>query len=126
MFNNESETVETVQEVLEMAEVILDNYVMKFRTSPDIGEEIVSLLATVAMGKLENNMVSKESLDFTKPMRMDHTMYLLFEILTTMMPVDDLVPREFTNGYRGARDLVLHLAVKIHETIIEKEAQSNV
>ena len=123
---NESETVETVQEMLEMADVILDEYATKFRTSSDIGEDIISLLATVAMGKLENNMVSKESLDFTKPMRMDHTMYLLFEILTTMMPINDIVPREFTNGYRGARDLVLHLAVKIHETIIEKEAQSNV
>lgn len=122
MFNNE---VETVQEMLEMADVILDEYVMKFRTSPDIGEEIISLLATVAMDKLENNMVSKESLDFTKPMRMDHTMYLLSEILAAMMPINGTVPREFTNGYRGARDLVLHLAVKIHETIIAKESQSN-
>ena len=125
MFNNEVETVETVQEMLEMADVILDNYVMKFRTSPSIGEEIVSLLATVAMDKLESNMVSNESLDFTKSMRMDHTLYLLFEILTTMMPKNDTVPREFTNGYCGARNLVLHLAVKIHEKILEKEAQSN-
>jgi len=122
---NESETVETVQEMLEMADVILDEYATKFRTSPDIGDEIMSLLATVAMGKLENNMVSKESLDFTKPMRMDHTLYLLFEILVAMMPKNADVPREFTDGYRGARNLVLHLAVKIHEKILEKEAQSN-
>lgn len=65
-------------------------------------------------------------IDLTKPMRMDRALYLLFEVLTAAMPTKGLVSEEFVSGYRGARDLVLHLAVKIHETILEKEAQSNV
>ena len=78
------------------------------------------------MYKLTNSMISKESLDFTKPMRMDHAVYLLFEILEVMMPKNGDISREFNNGYRGARDLALHLAVKIHERVLAKEAESNV
>lgn len=125
MFNNEVETVETVQEMLEMADVILDEYVMKFRTSPSIGDEIMSLLATAGLVRLKAT-ISEEPIDLTEPMRMDRALYLLFEVLTAAMPTKGLVSEEFVSGYRGARDLVLHLAVKIHETILEKEAQSNV
>ena len=69
---------------------------MKFRTSQVL---VPTSLATAVMDKLENkHLFSKESLDFNKPMRMDHTMYLLFEIPTTMTPKNDTHSREFTNG----------------------------